>query len=243
MQPVIPDELQARAAAWNELHRWERKQLGLALRSLGLSYGEIQAMVPVPKSTLSTWFAGRRLTDTQVEAIKARTGAGSRRGIPVDTQAHRRAEIAQIRNGARRYALWHLEDAAFVAGVVLYWGEGSKTRNFVDLTNSDPAALRLFVTWCRMHLDPDIEFTLSLNLHEGNDEQLAMRYWRDELHLPDVRFGKSFIKPRGTGHRKNRLPHGVCRVRTHRAADNWNRVMTWIDVVRDHLGVVGDTRC
>lgn len=54
-----------------------------------------------------------------------------------------------------------------------------------------------------------------------------------------MRFTKSFIKPAGTGHRKNHLPHGVCRACMRRSADAWHRTMGWIDALVD--AVVSDS--
>ena len=238
MRPDVPTELLSEAADWKNLHQWERKQLGLALRRLGLTFGEIREIVPVPKSTLSNWCHGVQLSPEDVAAIRSRTGPGSRRGIPVDTQWRRREDITHIRAEARRFAASHLDNSAFVAGVVLYWGEGSKSRNYIDLVNSDPRALRLFTAWIRRFLDPNPEFVLALHLHAGNDEAAAIQYWREQLEMPDVAFTKTFIKPPGTGHRKNHLPHGVCRVRLRRASDSWHRVMEWIDVVAEDLNAV-----
>ena len=217
--------------------------LGIELRRHGLTYTEIQALIPVPTSTLSSWLREVTLTPHQIEQIRLRTSASTRRGIPVNTQWRRHRDIEHVRSGARTFAIEHLHDPFFVAGVVLYWGEGSKTRNFVDLANADPAALRLFIAWSRRYLDPAIEFELGLHLHEGNDEAAAMAFWREALVLPDAPFGKTFTKPTGTGHRKNHLPHGVCRVRTRRAADNWNRVMVWIAVIAESLEALQEPTC
>ena len=129
----------------------------------------------------------------------------------------------------------HLGDAGFVAGVVLYWAEGSKTRNDVLLSNTDPRTLRLFISWVRQHLDDEAEFVLSLHLHEGNDEAEAIAYWRTATGLLEARFTKTYIKPMGSGHRKNSHRHGVCRVRVLRSSNNWNRIMAWIDVIADRL--------
>ena len=234
MRPVVPAALIARAAEWDDLHRWERSELGKDLRRLGLTYGEIRELIPVPKGTLSYWCREIELTKEQTEAIKLRTG--SRMGVPVDTQWRRRDEIAQIRASARRFAVRHLDDAFFIGGAVLYWGEGSKTRNDFALSNSDPAALRMFVEWVRHYLDRDAVFVLSMHLHEGNDEIAARRYWSQATGLNDAEFTKTFIKPKGTGHRKNHLEHGVCRVRVRNGGDSWNAVMAWIEAVREHLG-------
>lgn len=233
MRPEIPRELLERAEKWSDLHRWERSELGKALRRLGLTYGEIREIIPVPKGTLSNWCRDNRLSSAQVDEIKERSSPTSRKGIPVDTQWRRRLEVARIRDDAREFAVGHLSDAAFVAGVVLYWGEGSKTRSDLTLSNSDPAAHRLFVSWIRRYIDPNAGFRLSLHLHEGNNECKAIAYWRRETRLHSARFTKTFIKPRGTGHRKNHLDHGVCRVRMLRGADAWHQVMEWIAVVRD----------
>src|SRR5690606_9230712 len=102
-----------------------------------------------------------------------------------------------------------------------------KNSNKLELANTDPAALKTFIAWIRRYLDPDAEFALSMHLHEGNDENEAKRYWSTILELPDATFHKTFIKPRGTGHRKNNHLHGVCRVRMYRSANAWNRLMAW----------------
>lgn len=234
MKPQIPNELIDQAAEWNELHRWERSELGKALRRLGLTYGEIREIIPVPKGTLSNWCRSVELSERQVEEIRARMP--SQKGVPKDSQWKRRIEIQRIREEATRFANEHRTDSLFVAGVVLYWAEGSKWRNDFAVANTDPAALRLFVSWVRVYLDRRAAFRLSLHLHDGNNEGLAKSYWRSELGLPEAEFTKTYIKPRGTGHRKNRLPAGVCRVRVLRCADHWNRVMAWIEVVGAHLG-------
>jgi hypothetical protein len=73
MRPDLPQDLLARAAEWPELHRWERSELGKAMRRLGLTYGEIRDIVPVPKGTLSYWCREIRLSPDQVIAIRERS--------------------------------------------------------------------------------------------------------------------------------------------------------------------------
>jgi hypothetical protein len=99
------------------------------------------------------------------------------------------------------------------------------------LTNADDAVLRLFIRWVRCFHQRDAVFVLALHLHAGNDEASARRWWADalQLHRPD--FTSSFIKPSGSGHRKNRLAQGVCRVALRHSADAWHRTMAWIEVI------------
>ena len=222
--------------SWDTLSRWERSVLGKDLRRLGLSYGEIMDLIPVKKSTLATWCREVKLTEEQYLAIKERT-YGSRLGIPADTNRRRRAEIDRIRAAARSQVPHLAKDPSWVAGTVLYWAEGAKTRNHLKLANADPRALRLFVWWIRAYLDPDADFSLQLHLHEGNDEAAAKSYWRVETGLPEANFYKTFIKPKGTGHRKNHLEHGVCTIKVRRCADAWQTTMVWIEGLTEQLGL------
>lgn len=99
MRPQVSSSLVKRAAEWDELHRWERSELGKDLRRLGLTYGEIRELIPVPKGTLSYWCREIDLTDEQVAATRERTGPDSRLGIPVDTQCAMRSHGSDRRRG------------------------------------------------------------------------------------------------------------------------------------------------
>ncbi len=231
----VGTEFRERIDTWDRLSRWERSELGKDLRRLGLSYGEIMDLIPVKKSTLATWCRVVKLTEEQYAAIKFRTG--SQEGIPRDTNRKRRAEIARIRSAARSRVPELMSDPLWIAGTILYWAEGAKTSNHLKLNNTDPRALRLFILWIRRFLNPGAEFSMQLHLHEGNNEAEAIRYWRSETGLATANFHRTFIKPAGTGHRNNRLAHGVCTVRMRRPSNAWNTVMEWIEAVNEEFGL------
>lgn len=238
MRPEAPAELLAAIQRWAVLSRWERAEVGRALRRLGWTYGEIRDVIDVPKGTLAGWCREIQLTDDQIAATKRRTA--TQRGGPRDTQRKRRAEIERIQADAREFALAHLHDPLFVAGTVLYWGEGAKTRPRMMVANADVAALQLFVRWVRRFHDREAAFVLSLHLHEGNDDAAAKRWWAEALGLDGADFTKTFVKPAGTGHRKNRLAQGVCRIVMRRSADGWHRTMAWIGVIAALAGPDGE---
>ncbi len=229
----VGNEVRERVGNWDDLSRWERSELGKDLRWRGLSYGEIMDLIPVKKSTLATWCREVDLTHDQIEAIRERRAAQP--GIPRDTNWKRREEIALIRQIAREQVPELLGDTFWIAGLIMYWAEGAKTRNFVSMANTDPRVLRLFVRWICTYVDPTAQFSLHLHLHGGNDEAAARRHWRSETELEYANFHKTFIKPKGTGHRKNHLQHGICTVKVRRAADPWNIIMEWIDSVAQHF--------
>lgn len=227
----IPEDLNRRIARWNSLSRWERSEVGRGLRRLGLSYGEIREVIDVKKSTLATWCRDINLSEAQKQAIFERTG--SRRGIPVNTQRKRHEQIKRLQGRAREEALRLIDDPFWVAGVVLYWAEGAKTNRRLELAHTEPPALILYRKWARDFHDPTAQFRASINLHADNDEVQARRWWARRLGLDPIDdFTKSFIKPDGTGHRKNHLPHGTCRLSMRSSTDAWLRTLVWIDVVR-----------
>jgi len=226
-------EVLERVGTYESLSRWEKSELGRDLRGLGLSYGEIMELIPVKKSTLATWCRDVMLTGEQVEGIKGRRAPvpGFHRG----TNRKRLDEIRDLRRTARQVVPELISDPLWVAGLVLYWAEGAKSRNHVSMANTDPRALRLFIRWLRTYVEPNARFSLHLQLHEGNNEQAARQYWRAETGLDRANFHKTFIKPKGTGHRKNHLEHGICTVWMRRASDAWNVVMEWVDTLTEEF--------
>jgi len=59
----------------------------------------------------------------------------------------------------------------FVAGIMLYWAEGSKGGKDVRVSNSDQIFVQFMMRWFRecCHI-PEDHFRASLHYHEGQDE-------------------------------------------------------------------------
>lgn len=223
-----------RVSAYGRLSSWERSELGRDLRRLGLSYGEIMELIDVKKSTLATWCRDVQLSEEQISAIKQRRAQVP--GIPRDTQRKRREEVERIRQRAKLDAEHLMNEPLWIAGVALYWGEGSKTKRRLAVANADPAALRTYRSWAERYHSSEFGWRARLNLHENNDEQAARHWWSIELALPLEDFTKSFVKPDGTGHRKNYLPHGVCTLTLRRSANAFVTTMAWVEFLQTHFG-------
>lgn len=192
-------------------------------------------LIPVKKSTLATWCRDIELTEDQMAAIMKRRAPEP--GIPRNTNRRRLEEIQRLRSIARDQLPELVADPLFVGGLVLYWAEGAKSRGHLSMANTDPRALRLFIRWVRTFLNPIARSSMHLHLHEGNDEFEAQQFWRQQTGLEKANFHKTFIKPKGTGHRKNHLKHGICTVKMRRPADAWNVVMEWIDAFAEEFGL------
>jgi transcriptional regulator with XRE-family HTH domain len=155
-------------------------------RELGLSVKEIARRVEVSPGTASRWLRDVPLTVEQRAALDAANPvlngqmAGARR-IAESARAARLRAQAHGRELARR------GDPQHQAGCMLYWAEGSKSRNKVVFTNSDVSMVQFFVRFLRQCYGvADEAMTLSLNVHLGNGLSLdeIERWWLAALELP-----------------------------------------------------------
>lgn len=229
----IPRALASQAAGWARLKRWQRRDLGQSLRRLGLSYREIQDVIPVAKGTLSEWCRDIPLSEPQMLTL-AKRGANRLARAQVGAKLRQRslARAEAIRASARDEARCLMNNPLWVAGVVAYWAEGAKRHNEVIFSNSDPRMMKLFVTWAKTYLNISTDrLGISLHLHDGQDQAAARDFWSGVTGIPLAQFGKSFIKKEGTGHRKNILYAGTARIRVTRSSNLLHRIKGWIDAV------------
>jgi hypothetical protein len=103
-----------------------------------------------------------------------------------------------------------------MAGCLLYWAEGSKSRNTVCFANSDINMVRFFAEFLRGSLAVQTkDMTIRLNVYTGNG--LSVReiedHWLEALNLPRTALRGHSLNHTPTsssGQKKNRLPYGVC---------------------------------
>jgi transcriptional regulator with XRE-family HTH domain len=124
----------------------EREQARKLRREEGRSVKELAALLGVSRSTISLWVRDVELTAAQRAALRRRMGGridGSR--VNADRALERRRqEQTSGRDAARRGDVMH------AAGCMLYWAEGSRERNAIKFTNSDPEMLRFFMRFLRL---------------------------------------------------------------------------------------------
>jgi transcriptional regulator with XRE-family HTH domain len=202
----------------------EERTTARQLRQLeGRSIKEIAALVGVSVSSVSHWVRDIELTDAQVAALVARNPAlnGQLTGVTIrSAQARAVREACQ----AEGRALARRRDPLHAAGCMLYWAEGSKSRNAVQFTNSDPAMVAFFVGFLRTCYQlPDEAFRVACNLFADHvaDRTRIEQFWLDTLHLPRSCLRKSIVNvysKHSQRKRRNVLPYGTCRVCVHRTA-------------------------
>ncbi len=104
---------------------------------------------------------------------------------------------------------------------MLFWAEGSRDRNLLQLTNSDPAMVAFFMRFVRAYFDlTKVSVRIACNLfadHEQRQKEVE-DFWLTTAELPRSCLTKSTVNRYSASSkktRKNKLPYGTCRVTVH----------------------------
>lgn len=203
-----------------------------ALRVRGFSLNEISQALHIAKSSASIWCNDIILSQNQLNTLnqRSRVVLGQHLGAKANHEKRQR-EISAIRSQAKNEIESLTLDELRIAGAILYWAEGSKKHN-TTISNSDPRMVQFAVAWFNKILNVrPYQLNAHLHIHYGNDEKKIKRYWSHLTKIPLKNFGKSFIKPKGTGHRTNVLPHGIIRVRVigENTGNIRHKILAWAE--------------
>ena len=192
------------------------KNAALRLRKEGLSYRQIEEKLSVPKSTLSNWLASHdwsknikaTLVDINLKKSKIHIENLNKFRAEALKSMYKKAEQeAQLDYEKLKY------HPLFIAGLMLYWGEGDKSVNssHVRLGNVDSELLRVFLKFvhdlCGIRKE---KIWASVHTYRDLDEKKCLEYWSKQTGINSNRFHKSqILKGR---HKTKRLPYGTCTV-------------------------------
>jgi hypothetical protein len=106
---------------------------------------------------------------------------------------------------------------------MLYWAEGSKNRNVLKFSNSDPAMVAMFVRFlreCFSLTSDDMSFNLNVYTNNGLTIGEIEAYWLEFLGLSPRCTRKHIINhfpTSSSGSGKRKLPYGVCNLAVKRS--------------------------
>jgi hypothetical protein len=203
----------------------------LKLRLQKKSYREIAAILDIAKSTVGYWVADDPQSLAVKEELTQKNYVRSRvrlRRMIVSARARWAREHAETVRVAWEFFLAHARNPLFVAGLMLYWGEGdSKQKNPLRLSNTDCRMIASYVDFLRslMHI-PDEKIRVGLVLYPDLSDTACKKFWSDVTGLPEENFVKTqYIKGR---HPTKRLAHGICMVVVNKRSEKL-KMLSWID--------------
>lgn len=105
------------------------------------------------------------------------------------------------------------EEKLFVAGLMLYFGEGAKTRSTVDLANSNPEMLKLFIAFLRTIFRID-ESKVRIYLYCYSNQNVSdlINFWSQELSVSKNLFTRPYVRDHLPSN-KRFIQYGVAHVR------------------------------
>ncbi len=206
------------------------------MRQKGMSYSKIKTVLNVSKSTLSNWLSGVVLSKEQLSKLKEIT--------PQKIERYR--ETMKIKKTARLETVFQKAQSdigilsqrdLFVAGIALYWGEGTKAQPaHVALTNTNPAMLQFFLKWIDIFNIDKSKIRIRLHLYNDMDIKKSMQFWSKELSIPLAQFRKPYIKKTSSFSitYRNSFKMGTCSV-TYGNAPLYEYIMMCIKVLESPI--------
>jgi hypothetical protein len=197
----------------------EREEARRLRREEGMAMKAIARELEVSVSSVSLWTRDIELTDDQVATLAAQNHrfGGQAKG-------HRRrsenARIKRLRAQMEGRMMARRGDPLHQAGCMLYWAEGSKRRNTVQLVNSDANMLRYFMRFlAECYGVTADQYCLSVNCYVNNGLTLdeIESYWLDALGLPRSSLRKATVNnaSRSSKQMKRNLPYGTASLTVH----------------------------
>lgn len=175
--------------------RIKDKSKAIELRKKGMSYSQIKSELGISKSTLSDWLCDMPLSEDRIRQL------GSQNPMRIERCRNTKMKKRQARlDSVFRVVLKDIGKLSkrdlFLAGLFLYWGEGTKVNKYsTAFTNTDPAMVKFFVKWITTCFDINkSDLTILLHLYTDMNIASTTKFWSKELKIPINQFKKPYIK-------------------------------------------------
>ncbi|MGW0626524.1 hypothetical protein [Streptomyces sp. NPDC002758] len=227
-----PPEWTKRPRAKDDLRERAR-----GLRRQGWTYNQIQAELGCSKSSVSLWVRDLPHPEPKCtpEEQRARMNAGLAR-----LHASRDQERTTAKQTAAT-AIGELSDRElFIAGVALYWAEGSKDKPYrrtevLQFINSDPNVIKLFLRRLELLEVRRDRLTLRVSIHETADVEAAERFWAEVVGVEVSAFSRATLKrhnPRTVRRNTSDSYRGCLTIYVRQSADLYRRMEgSWYGIV------------
>ena len=212
----------------------EKKYLIQRLRQKGYSYREIEKITKTSKSTIGNYCQNIKLNKVQTQRLSDNQKNGLIKASLLGSQSNRNKRLIQeaqlLKKGQKQIGKMSQRDR-FIAGIALYQGEGSKTNNAIEFTNSNPETIKFMVSWiCKFCDIKKSKLRFNLWLHYNLNESDAIDFWCQFLKVESFQFGKTYFaknKLNSPKIRKNIHSFGIIKIR-HYNSIKLRLILGWI---------------
>jgi len=192
--------------------RYLDRERARVLRAKGKSYSEIRNVLDVGKGTLSEWLKDMPLSERQMRELR---DLNPRRIEKFRETMRRKREVSMFTaySKAKKDIGSLTKRDHFIAGIHLYWAEGTKSyRGKNEIANTDPAIVKAYFQWLLSMQVPKGSVRVRLQLYKDMDVSTETKYWSKLLDIPIGQFRKPAIKESRLAGltRKQGHGHGTC---------------------------------
>lgn len=194
--------------------KFELHAKALEMRKKGMSYSQIKSELGVSKSTLSIWLQGMPLSEQRLRELRDNSEVRIEK-YRETCRRTRESRWDEVFDKAAKDIGVMSDRELFLAGIFLYWGEGSKAMSGTTcVSNTDPAALNFFITWLGLLGVPKERLKARVHLYSDMEVEKEMKYWSETLGFPLCAFRKPYVKAstRARITYPQKFIHGTCNV-------------------------------
>ena len=178
----------------------ELKQEAIRLRTEEeMSYDAIRRKLGVSKSTLHDWLKHFPLSRERVLELRRANWTKNQAKIElyrISMAEKRERKKQEIYEKYKTQFQTLSEDSFFVAGLMLYLAEGSKSDDYaICLANTDVRIIKFFIRWLGQYLEiPKATLKAELHLYPTMDISKEYSFWKSALEFEDRQFYKTQIR-------------------------------------------------
>lgn len=216
----------------------EKKLEAIQMRKEGASYSQIKEKLNVSKSSLSLWLHDMPLPEKRLRELRDWNVVRIER-FQNTMRDKRENRWARVRERVAKDISTLSQRETIIAGLFLYWGEGTKTSvASTSLSNTDPSMIRFFIRWLELLGVSKSSLRVYVHLYTDMNVQQELRYWSKALDLPLSSFRKPYIK---TSNRSGlsypqKFTHGTCNL-IYGNRDISEYVLMALDYIRNEFAV------
>ncbi|MEU5343988.1 MULTISPECIES: hypothetical protein [unclassified Streptomyces] len=211
------------------------------LRLQGWTYDQIQVELGCSKSSISLWVRDLPKPERRDPTEQAKLAARKRWEHELTV---RDKERKQTKEAATREIGTMTDRDLFVAGVALYWAEGSKDKPYdrretVNFVNSDPGVIRLYLAWLTLLGVEPKRLQYRVMIHITADVDGAECYWAELVGVDVSTFQKTTIKkhnPKTVRKNVGENYRGCLVIRVSQGAELYRRIEGWWSGMVDSAG-------
>jgi hypothetical protein len=191
----------------------DKKEKAIKLREQGWAITDIAKELGISKSTSFNWTRKIQLNEEQLEKLRHRETPCFRTKNDIwaiqQKEKFKTKRLEYQSQGRKEIIKTDWEHAA---GCMLFWGEGSKSKNTLQFTNCDESMILFFVKFIKKFYQiENKDIAINFQYHNGGkspDE--IFDYWINFLEIEGCKKTKPYCKEKKSS--KTKYENGVCRI-------------------------------